>query len=414
MKNLAFIHENFISSLLSAMEVAKKMKVRVATFPDLVKMRINNAEQSFVWNRWITPLTTIYLGKYQDKRIIVVAHHLGPLSTKERLLEWSVSGIKDEGSTREKYGYEGLPKVTQQEFNDLVEGKYGEVTVVDFEPYRQKFLEHLKGHHILADKALINPVLRALFGLETENYIAKHLEISTAYAKEENKVDNAGEKIFEFGLRDRYGWHVFTESKGNFPDEQPIGLFLTFGNPSHYANHDLSISTEIRIHEDLGYARFVVLNSENGVSDDIMDVDFNPKKHWKQCLVKSEEVVPDFFILSEKDKQLFTRYPKEGNRMDDNQIMFKVTHSKLIGKPTSFKTLIYGSPFLKYHIDEVKAIAPPKANAYMICGDIAPGEIVTVPVQFYRVEIDSSSRVLREEEVTNDLPLLLKINHITI
>jgi len=414
MNNLAFIHENFISSLFSALEVAEKMKVKVATFPDLVKMRINNDTESFVWNRWLTPLTTIYLGKYQDKRLIVVAHHLGPLTTKERMLEWSVSGNKDEGSTREKYGYEGLPKVTQQEFNDLVEGKFGEVTIIDFEPYRQKFLPHLKGHHVLAKNALRDPVLRALFGVETEEYVAKHLEISTAYAIEGHKEVNAGEKIFEFGLRDRYGWHVFTESKGNFPDEQPIGLFLTFGNPSHYANHDLSISTEIRTHEDLGYARFVVLNSENGVSDDIMDVDFNSKKHWKQCLVKSEEVVPDFFILSEKDKQLFTVYPKDGNRMDDDQIMFKVTHSKRIGKPTSFKTLTYGSPFLKYHIDEVKVIAPVGANAYMICGDIAPGEIATVPVKFYKVEIDQALRVLRDEEVINDLPLLLKINDITV
>lgn len=406
MKNLAFIQKKTTASLVFALEVAEKLKVRVATLPDLIKLRINNEEDSLVWNRWITPLTTLYFGVYQGKRIIVVAHHLGPLSTEDRLLVWADSGTKDEQGGRKKYGHEGLPKITKQEFCDLVEGKYGEVKVIDFEAYRSGFQSHLSGDHIIISDALIDPVLQALFGPEMEKFIEKHSQISSAHAKAKGKDEHAEKKILELEIKDPYGWNIFLDSESSFPEDEPVALFLTLGNPSYWGNHDLSVSTSIRVSDDLGYARFVVLNDE---SEDILDIDFNPWECWEKCLVDSSGPVPDLFVLEGEDDNYFTQYPKNGDRMDTRELMFKVEHFEKIGDPTFFETpdCLF---FLRYHIDEVKAIAPPEANAYIVCGDVAPGKKVKVPVQFFKVQVNTKKRILRPKEVMRNLPLLLEVN----
>lgn len=409
MKNLGFIQKNFIDSLFFALEVAAKMKARVATFPDLIKLRINQAEDSLVWNRWITPFSTIYFGVYKGKKLIVVAHHLGPLTTKERILEWADSGTKDDSGGCNKYGHEGLPKITELEFSHLVEGGYGEVKTIDFEIYRSSFLSHLGGEHIFASDALIDPVLQAIIGPEINEFVEKHLALSTACAINKGKDLHAEKKILEFEIKDQYGWNLFQCSQSSFPEDKPVALFLTLGRPSNWGNRELSMSTSIRGQEDLGCGRFVVLNDEN---DDMIDIDFNPRVHWEKCLVDYSGPVADFFALSKDENKYFTQYPKNGNVMDTGEIMFKVESIKKIGRPTFFETTdcLF---FLKYHIDEVKAIAPSGANAYIITDTVGPGEKVKVPVQFFKVKVDPSRRILRSKEVEANLPLLLKVCAVT-
>lgn len=412
MKNLAFIQKSLISSLLFTLKVAKMLNVGVATLPDLIKIRLNtNEDDSLAWNRWITPLTTLYLGVYKGKRIIVVAHHLGPLSTKERILKWSNSGTKDAGSDREKYGQAGLPKITHKEFRDLVEGKYGEVAIIDFESYYHGFLSCINGDHIIMSDALIDPLLKELLGSEVEMFIEKHFQVSRDYAIAERKEAGAEKKILKLEIKDRYGWNLFSETKCDFPDKNPIGLFLTLGCPSHFSNRDLSVSTEIRVNESLNYGRFVVLNDPMA---DILDINFDPTKHWKKCLRKFKGLVPDFFCLIKRGNKYFTEYPKKGNRLDTGEAMFEVLEWKKIGGQIFFETPTYGSPFLKYHIDEVKAIAPAGANAYTICGEVDPAEIAKVPVQFFKVRVITESRILSEKEVMSSLSLLMRINNIAV
>lgn len=410
MKNLGFIQKSFIDSLFFALEVAAKMKARVATFPDLIKLRINQAEDSLVWKRWITPFSTIYFGVYKGKKLIVVAHHLGPLTTQERILEWADSGTKDDPGGRNKYGHEGLPKITELEFSHLVEGGYGEVKTIDFETYRSGFLSHLRGEHIFASDALIDPVLQAIIGSEINEFVEKHLTISTARAIAEGKDLHAEKKILELEIKDQYGWNLFHDAQSSFPEGQPVALFLTLGGPSNWGNRELSMSTSIRGHEDLSYGRFVVFNDEN---DDMIDIDFNPWVHWKKCLVDYSGPVADLFTLSGEEKKYFTQYPKNGNVMDTGEIMFKVESIEKIGGLTFFETpdCLF---FLKYHIDEVKAIAPSGANAYIVTDGVDPGEKVKVPVQFFKVKVDPSRRILRSREVMANLPLLLKVCGVTL
>ena len=412
MKNLSFIQENFFDSLFFAQEVAKKLNTRVANFHDLINLRINqNPDDSFVWNRWFTPLATIYLGKHNEKRLIVVAQHLGPLNNKERFLQWADSGKKDEGSERKQYGSAGLPKISQQEFSDLIEGKFGEVSILDFDEYYAKHGANIQSSFIHFADTWGDPLLKALFGPKCDDFLDKHLQISTDNAKKKRKEEGAGYKILELGIRDRYGWHLFDSNKVDFPDDEPIALFLTLGRLCDYMNRDLSLATEIRTHEDAGHANFVVLNNE---SQDVIAIKYDHEKHWSSCLVINEEKVPDFFVLINIGNKLFTQYPKKGARMDSGESMFKVLEHEKIGESTCFKTEIYGSPFLKYDIQEVVAIAPEGANAYIINGEISGRETATVPVQFFKVKIDEKQRVLRSSEVASNLELLLKINGVKI
>lgn len=407
MKNLAFLQKDFLQSLFFALDVAKRLNTRLASLPDLVNIRAHNGAENRVWNRWYTPASTIYFGVNDGKKLIVVAHHLGPLSTKERINKWSKSGTNDEGSDRRAYGIKGLPKITVAEFADLIAGKYGEVTLINFDEYRHGFLSHLRGEHILYSDALIDPLLSALFKEAKTDYLDTCLRISSEHAILNNKEEHAEKKILQLSLKDNYGWNTFTDDRSPFPEEMPVALFLTLGSAMHYLNNDLSVSTEIRGHEDLNSANFVVLNN---VKQGMLNVGFNLSRDYKQCLVDNKEPVATFNVIMTEDNQMFVEYPKDGSRMDTGEAMFPVRNYTAFGQPTSFKTTHYGSPFLKYDINEVKAIAPIGANAYFICGDVVLGKMAEVPIQFCQITYDSSKRILRRQEVANNLPLLLKLN----
>ncbi len=70
--------------------------------------------------------------------------------------------------------------------------------------------------------------------------------------------------------------------------------------------------------------------------------------------------------------------------------------------------------FLKYHIDEVCKLAPKGANAYHIIGEVQGRDTVTVPIQFYQVTPLTEKRILRNQEVMDNLDLLLEINNVLI
>ncbi len=279
--------------------------------------------------------------------------------------------------------------------------------------------KHLEGSHINIDNASQDELLEAILSNNTEDYklfLDKCHQISKKFAEDENKEEGAAEKILELSIEDRYGcglWNPYHETV-TFP-EVPIAFTLLFQRPSFYGNHDLSVSTELHSSESLDYAQFIVLNDEN---EDIVNLKFNPAKDWKECMVLNEEIFDEtFFSLvgSDDSKKLFVEYqkPKDGSYMDTGEQMFPLSKVKKIGGPTTFKTdnCLF---FLKYHIDEVRKIAPKGANAYLIIGDVQGRDNVTVPIQFYHAVPITKQRILRSKEVMDNLNLLLGINNILI
>jgi hypothetical protein len=71
--------------------------------------------------------------------------------------------------------------------------------------------------------------------------------------------------------------------------------------------------------------------------------------------------------------------------------------------------------FFKYGINEIRAVQPAAANAYALAGE---PEIVsengnarfhTVLVQFYQVNIDTTQRLRRADELSNDFDTLIRL-----
>jgi|GEM_PF-1615369 len=417
MKNFLISNEGFLKALASAQSLCKQTKGRIATMADLALMRSKTDTESLFWNAWALTATTIYFGSYKGEKLIVVAHHFGPLLTEERIMTWASSGQKDEGSDREKYGFEGSPKITQEEFNNLVEGVYGEVKIIKFDDHYEVYKKELSGSQIIFDFASKDPLLEALLGnnrSDYEAYLQKCLSIAQDYARENRKEDGAEQKILQLSIEDRYGWSLLSADSNpvDFP-ETPVALMFLFQIPSRYGNHDLSISTELHTEESInGYMQIIVLNDEN---EDLVRIGFDPQKHWEKCLVPSEEEFTETFFSLRGDENLFVEYPKpiDGAYGDTNEYMFPLSEVKKIGEPTTFTTddCLF---FLKYHIDEVRKFAPEGANAYHIIGDVEGRGTVKVPIQFYSVVPLTEKRILRRKEVMDNLNLLLEINNILI
>ncbi|MEK7512279.1 MAG: hypothetical protein AAB575_04700, partial [Patescibacteria group bacterium] len=121
-----------------------------------------------------------------------------------------------------------------------------------------------------------------------------------------------------------------------------------------------------------------------------------------------------FWHLVQMDKRYFTDYPKQGDRMDNHEPEFlTIKVEKLLGGPKQFRTTIGGyHGFFKYGINEVKSIAPSEANAYTI-GDIKieykdgnPTHHVG-PVTFYKVEVDTTRRLIRMNDIYRDFELIM-------
>lgn len=417
MKNLLISNESLLTALAFAKTISEKIGGKIATMSDLAALRVaQDPDESIIWNRWFLSSTTIYFGTYQEKRLVVIADHFGPLNTNERFLEWKQSGEKDEGSTREMYGVRGCPKITQEEFNNLVEKKYGDVSLIDFDDYMTNH-NSLYGGHITVSDALADPLLEKLLGRDRQSYekfIEKCFSISKQNARQKGKDEGAAEKILELSVEDRYGVEIFMlylKENKEFPTS-PIALLLTMGTPSYYGNHDLSVSTEIHSMESLDYSQLIVLNDEKMST---VIVEYNPQKQWKKCLIANEEEFKEPFFSLRGDKELFVEYPKrtDGSYMDTGEIMFPLSEIKEIGGPTFFETDDCRF-FLRYHIEEVRKVAPAEANAYRITDDVSPGDKVQVPVQFYKVTPITEKRIMRKKEVMNNLNLLLEINGVEL
>ncbi|MEZ4103201.1 MAG: hypothetical protein R3B55_01385 [Candidatus Paceibacterota bacterium] len=110
-------------------------------------------------------------------------------------------------------------------------------------------------------------------------------------------------------------------------------------------------------------------------------------------------------------KEWFTEVSKVGDGMDSGEPEYPVTSVDTVGEPILFRTTIGGyHGFFKYAVNEVKAIAPPNANAYYLVGDPQiEGEHHTCMVQFYRIEADTSKRLMQADKLARDYDLMMDL-----
>ncbi|MDR0860999.1 MAG: hypothetical protein LBO09_08815 [Candidatus Peribacteria bacterium] len=412
-KNVFIWNEDLLSAYKIAKALTKKSRNRIATLEDLITMRAQYPRIPESWETWFTSGSTIYIGtSAKGEKLIAIAHHLGPLTTIKRMETYTKSAWEEGGRTAN--GWKGSRKITQEEFDVLIEGEYGKVDVFPLEQYKKEIFQLFHNDRQSIDNIRGNPLLKSMLGKSGEQFIEKHLEISKEYAKKERKDKGAGEKILEFSLDDCHGCDVLHTfdiecfKKVEWPT-QPIAGFLCIGNPSHWGNRELSISTEIDWESGGRSAKFVILTEEN---KGLRQIEADPLLDFKKCMVdnpKGEKA--DFFSLIKQNGKYFVRTPKVGDRMDTGEAKYPVHSIERIGDEASFTTTncLFS---LKYDISEVKAVAPKDANAYLITGKVFPGNIVNVPIQFYHIEIDTSKRILTPKELCQDFALLCEINDV--
>ncbi|MFA6601720.1 MAG: hypothetical protein WCT02_02555 [Candidatus Paceibacterota bacterium] len=434
---MAFYHQDGLpAAWKQAMKFAGKSG-RLATMPDIVAARVETKPGAWLWQTYFTTLTAEYYGfSKTGKRILIVAHGVGPMST----LDGVQKAYSWEYQNKERSHRGG--RITAQEFLDLEAGKFGEVSIIDLEPYCRRyeypFLQILRSSEALAD-----PVLKARFGLQTEGYVKAHTEVARKWHREqagldqENKynlpdhdqfldrrcsqherdgaensdpyilkVDGASNCSYFF--RGRYGFREIEEGMA-------IAHLVSTGclcHLSHDGNESLTL--DVGCHEWSNGVRLVGIQPGGNIRSGLHqgpDAHELLCKHWRELLIptkKRQDV--GFCALVQVGKQWFTQYPKIGERMDTWEPEFVVTSAKKVGKPVLFSTTSNGSVFFKFGVKEVQAIAPPNANAYFFCGQPMPaGDYHVCEVQFYWIEADTSKRMIRADKLAHDYDTMMKL-----
>ena len=435
---MAFYHQDGLpAAWKQAMKFAGKGG-RLATMPDIVAARLETKPGALPWETYFTTLTAEYYGfSKTGKRILIVVNGVGPMST----LEGVQKAYSWEYQDKERNHRGG--RITAQEFLDLEAGKFGEVSIVDLESYCMRY-EYPFIQTLRSSEALVDPVLKARFGLLTEDYVKAHTEAARKWHREqagldpENKynlpnhdqfldrrrsqherdgaensdpyilkVDGASNCCYFFGSR-----HSFREIE----EGMAIAHLISTGCLCHLHHEgNESLTLDVGCHEWWNGVHVVGIQAGGNIRSGLNkgpDAHELLRKHWRELLIpakKRQDV--GFCALVQVGKQWFTQYPKIGERMDTWEPEFVVTSAKKVGKPVLFQTTSSGSDvFFKFGVKEVQALAPSNANAYFFCGEPRPeGGNHICEVQFYRIEADTSKRMVRADKLAHDYERMMRL-----
>jgi hypothetical protein len=442
---MAFYHQDGLpSTWQQAMRFAGK-KGRLAIMPDIVAARLEKNLGEMPWETYFTTLTAEYCGfSKQGKRILIIAHGIGPMSTLEGIQKAYSWEYKDKN--RRKQG----GRISQQEFWDLETGKFGEVSIIDFEEYCKRyqypFLQVLK-----ASQALTDPVLKARLGIQAEQYILAHAEHARRWhreqagfdpenryqlpkdthqryldrRREQHKKDGAeNSDPYIIQLRDASNCcYTFGPSHGHREIERgyAIAHLISTGRLCHLCHEGKeSLTLDVGCHEWWNGVRFIGIRAGSSIKIGLHkgpDAYRLLRKHWRDLLMPVTEPGDiGFRALVKIDRQWFTQYPKQGARMDTWEPEYLVISLERVGKPVLFRTTVGGyHGFFKFATNEVQAIAPPDVNAYFFVSepqiewnDNNPTHH-TAMVQFYQIKANTSKRLIRSDQLARNYERMMEL-----
>ena len=427
----------------------------VATLPDIIEARLATKPCEYPWEAYFTTMSAEYIGLSKaGNPIAIVAHGVGPMSTLDGVL----AAYSHEFNDKERNHRGG--RISQEEFLKLESGQYGEVYIIDLTATWIRRPYQFSGHAITVKEVMKEPLWQARLGKKWCEYIEHHTACARKWHLEQAGVDpdnkyglpNHGEycdrrramhiRLAEVGSKPSilamdgasncsyFGREMFDHWMKATPGTA-IAHLLSIGgliNSHHdYYEHDYNrreqregLTSDVDCHEWWNGTRLLGVRSANVITvhPGLPDYSELVKKHLDQLWGANPKGVKGttngFWHLVQMGKRYFTDYPKQGERMDNHEPEFlAVKVEKLPGGPKQFRTTVGGyHGFFKYGIDEVKRIAPPEANAYTI-GDVEiewndgnPTHHVG-PVTFYKVEVDTTQRLIRMEDVYRDFDLIM-------
>ena len=440
---MAFYHQD---GLPAAWQHATKFAGkggRLATMPDIVAARLATKPGDEPWETYYTTLTAEYYGiGASGKLLLIIAHGVGPLATLDGIRQAYSWQYKDEN--RDRWG----GRITQKEFLDLEAGKFGPVHIVEYEPYCRRyqypFIQILR-----ASEALTDPVLLARFGPQADEYVRAHAAHARAWHREQAGIDpedtgNTPPAIQQCYLDRRRTQHrrdgepdsdpyiiqlgdanncSYSGSRCRIPEKGlAIAHLVATGRLAHVSHEgNESLVLDVSCHEWSNGVRLVAMQRGGSVRSGIKagpDASKLLLQHWRELLLpvtKSESI--GFRALVKVGDQWFTQYPKKGERMDTWEPEYVVKTMEKIGTPILFRTTVGGGyyGFFRFGINEVQAIAGPSANAYVFVSDPQiewnGGNPThhTAMAQFYRIEVDTTKRLMRSDDLCHDYETMMRL-----
>lgn len=432
---------------------------RIATLPDIIDVRLATEPGKVPWEMWFTTLSAEYVGIGRNgRKIIIVAHGVGPMATLDGIL----AAYKHQYSDKQRHNRGG--RISIEEFHRLEDGEYGEVSIVDYEEYERLYEYSFIGYIRTAD-AGFDPLLYARFGGRDKGmeYVIRHAEHAARWHDQRRGIDpedryglrEADPEQYEAFLARRRSTHssdrnnpfvVELGDAGNcsyrfFPkddekEEVALAHLLSIGQlfHVHHEGHE-SLAFEVSAHEWGHGCRFV------GIPDGAEMTSIHPgwdswrlmTEHWDKLMVPVPQSCPiGICPLVQLGEKWFTQYPSQGHSMQTGEPEYLVTKMEQIGGPVEFRTEIHGYyGIFRYDLREVRAIAPRGANGFVM-GEpevVYTDKVFTdrykdgttetyvapdathhrAPVTFYRVEVDISRRLRRRKDLEGDFATQMEL-----
>lgn len=421
--SMAFYHRD---GLVAAFKQAQKFAGtdgHVGIMPDAIASRLKADPHKELgcydpsnlnpWDTYYTTMTAEYLGLIQGRTYLIVAHGVGPMSTIEGVLDayrWEFSD-----KSREHRG----GRISQAKFDKLANGDYGEVAVIDFEEYRDQFSDDSKYRNPFryrkATEAHRDPLLLARLGPEAHEYISRHASFARLYQRSQHGLEVVDPFIIDVDDANNlpYWCHKIEEGYA-FAHLTSIGSISTV----HHGQKTPSWACNISAHEWGNGVRLLgVRAGSNGKVLKGPDARELLRKKWRELLEPTglleapAGLVP---LMKLPDETWFTQVPKKGARADTHDPEFQVVSMEKVGELQRFFTSSnYPVPIFRYELREAKEVLPHEANAYALVGDPVRAndgtERETCLVQGYRVVIDPSKRLVRENVLANDYERMMSL-----
>ncbi len=412
-KIIGFYHQK---GLVPTWNLAKKFAGeggKIATLPDIIEARLNTKPGDIPWTNYFTTNTAEYVGYNKDyKRIIIVAHGVGPMSTLKGILKAYSYEYEDKVERHNRGG-----RITQKQFNDLEAGKYGKVEVLDYDSVIKQFdCKYPFWETINLQQCCSLDLLRARLGPRAEEYLKVHAQ----YASEWHKQRGDGEINNPYILR---AGNASNCSYQHHQSESGISHLLAIDGLINLCQSPKinSLISEIDCHEWSNGTRFVGIKKDatiNKIDQSVNEWDLL-KNNWQKLMVPvlNPPLPGGMKRIITLNNQLFTEYPKKGNCQDSGEAEHIVLSHEPIGEPVEFVTKIIGYPgFLSYDLKEITVFAPENSNTYMLPEET---EIIQkngksyhkTKIQFYRAEICYSTRLMHAIELANNHKILIELTN---
>lgn len=426
--SMAFYNDKgFVAAFKQASKYAGK-DGRIGTMPDAIAARLatppykeldqNDPSNPTPWDRYYTTMTAEYFGVLAGRTSVVVAHGIGPMSTLQGVLE-AYRYEFDDKSRNHRGG-----RIPQAEFEKLARGEYGDVSIIDFEEYRNRFGDRrfrAPFDYRRASEAGRDPILVARLGPQAHEYISRHAALARQYYQQHAHL--VVEDPYIISVSDPANlpyWCRDIEPGLAFAHLTAIGGI----NLIHHENgmHLPSWACDVHSHEWGDGVRLLgVPPGTIGEVHEGPDARRLLRKHWERLLEPSGlDRAPDglFVLMQMPDKTWFTQISKKGAGADTYEPEFRVLKMEKVGELARFYTdSNYPVPIFRYDRREAQAVIPKEANAYELVGDPTrtggADSKETCLVQGYRIEVDHTKRLVRQDALANDYDRMMELTGVS-